>query len=242
MRIVFSIILLVWASAVSAAQVTVFAAASLKPALDPIAADFEAETGHRVRVSYAATSLLARQIEQGAPADVFLSANTAWSDVLFGADLIDAPISFAGNRLVVVGKDIAPFDPSRLSNWQDRLGTGRVAIGFPQAVPVGIYAREALENLEIWDDLQSQTVPTDNARSTLVLAERGEVPLAIVYASDATSSQQVSVVARFDAALHAPIIYQAGTVKRGDDHGFIGFLASATAQTHLRAAGFEAAP
>lgn len=233
---------MIWAGAAQAAQVTVFAAASLKPAIDPIAEAFEAATGHSVFVSYAATSLLARQIQQGAPADVFLSANTAWSDVLDGTGHVADAQVFARNRLVVVGAQAVAFDPYDAQAWTQQLGAGRLALGFLDAVPVGIYAREALDNLRVWDDLAARIVEADNARAALVLAERGEVPLAVVYATDAQSSEKVHVAAQIPADVHAQVAYVAARVSGGQDHGFVQFLLSPAAQDALLAAGFEAAP
>lgn len=216
--------------AVRAAEVTVFAAASLKTALDEVAAGWQAATGHRAVLSYAASSTLARQIEAGAPADVYISANTDWMDHLARRGLIAtasriAPLS---NRLVLIAPgDSAPnltLGPAVV----ERLEGGRLAMALVEAVPVGIYGRAALENLGLWDALAPHVAQTDNARTALALVARGEAPLGVVYATDAGASDAVSIVAHLPASAHPPIRYAMAAVAEGDDLRASEFLNYAT--------------
>ncbi|GHF49316.1 molybdate ABC transporter substrate-binding protein [Seohaeicola zhoushanensis] len=198
-------------------EVTVFAAASLKTALDEIAA----QGGTPVRLVYGGSSALARQIQQGAPAQLFISANTDWMDVLEADGLIvaESRIDLLTNRLVLV----APADSDvavTLAPGVDltaALGPeGRIAMALTESVPAGIYGKAALSALGIWDSLAERTAQADNVRAALNLVALGETPLGIVYATDAVAEPRVKVVATFDASLHAPIVYPAAIVTEGD--------------------------
>ena len=194
----------------AAPDVLVFAAASLKTALDDVALQWQAKTGAKPTVSYAATSTLARQILRGAPADVFLSANREWMDVLEKDGLIrrETRRNLVGNRLVLVG-----HGPSlarvRLVNLPARLDDGRLAMALVDAVPAGIYGRQALKALGIWNSVAPRVVQADNVRAALAFVARGEAPFGIVYATDAGASAKVSVVASFPPSSHRPIVYPA---------------------------------
>ena len=222
--------------------VTVFAAASTAPALTEIAVQLEAESGVEVRLVFASSGVLARQIASGAPADLFISANRRWMDWVVERGLIDgAPIPLFGNRLVV----IQPVDARETLALDDslpaRLGDGRLAIGDPAHVPAGIYAKEALESLRLWRQLEHSAVFLPNVRAALLLVERGEAAAGIVYASDAAISGKVRVAATFPPESHAPIVYPAGIVADARTDGaraFRRYLRWPEAQVVFRRHGF----
>ena len=178
-----------WAGPAAAERAVILAAASSAHAIDEVIGLFEAGPEDRVVASYAGTSALARQIESGAPADIFLAANTAWMDHVEALGLIEpgSRQPLAGNRLVfVTGKsDMAPFEPSPSLDFGALLAGGRLAIGNPDHVPAGIYARQALETLGLWPEAKDRLAPTADVRAALALVARGEAPLGIVYATDA---------------------------------------------------------
>lgn len=198
----------------------VFAAASLQGSMDEAAAAYEATGTARVRVSYAASSALARQIEQGAPADVFVSADGDWMDWLAERELIDAASrrELLGNKLVLIAPTDAGHAQVDLEDGRDllaRLGDGRMALAMTGSVPAGKYARHAFTSLGMWDELAGRTAETDNVRAALMLVARGEAPLGVVYASDARAEPGVQVLASFPAASHPPIVYPVATVAAG---------------------------
>lgn len=212
---------LVFALAATAAAedsaVTVFAAASLKSALDEIAAS----GGPALRLVYGGSSALARQIEQGAPAQVFMSANPDWMDVLDRAGLLAAGSrrDLLTNRLVLIAP--AASDVSlTLAAGADLAGAlgpdGRLAMGLTEAVPAGIYGKAALSALGLWESVANRTAQTDDVLAALHLVALGEVPLGIVYATDAADEPRVRVVATFDAALHPPIVYPIAILAEGE--------------------------
>jgi len=197
---------------------TVFAAASLRNVMDAVLKAY-AEAGHAPAVaSYAASSTLARQIEQGAPADLFASADLDWMDYLQTRGLIrpETRINLLGNSLVV----IAPATSTLTAVTIDRAGLekalgpeGKLVTGDPKAVPVGRYARQALEHLHLWSALEARIASADNVRSALAFVARGEAPLGIVYATDAAVEPKVKVVATFPEGSHPPIIYPVALTK-----------------------------
>jgi molybdate transport system substrate-binding protein len=194
------------------APLTVFAAASLKESLDEAATAYERGGGAAVRVSYAASSALARQIEQGAPADVFVSADLDWMDALQKQKLID-PASrrnLLGNTLVLVAPKESKVQVA-LKPGLDLaalLGAdGRLALALTNSVPAGKYAKQSLVKLGAWDGVKSRTAEAENVRAALLLVARGEAPLGIVYGSDALAEPTVRVVGTFPADTHAPIVY-----------------------------------
>ena len=196
----------VWA----APEVLVFAAASLKTALDDVAQGWHAKTGAKPTLSYAASSTLARQILRGAPADIFVSANRDWMDALEKDGLIrrETRRDLLGNRLVLIGH--GPNRPSmKIGELPDRLGDGRLAMALVNAVPAGIYGRQALKAIGIWDRVAGRVVQADNVRAALAFVARGEAPFGIVYATDAAASDRVSAVAAFPPGSHRPIVYPA---------------------------------
>jgi molybdate transport system substrate-binding protein len=232
-----------------AEPLTVFAAASLKNAFDAIGAAFRQETGVDVVVSYAGTSVLARQIEQGAPADVFASANDAWTQYLVDRGGIEPGSTqvIAGNALVLIAPATTAFDaPPDFTSADDLLAIlgedGRLAVALVDAVPAGIYAREAMEHLGLWEVLEPRLAQADNARAALRLVALGEAPLGIVYASDARADGEVSVAAPIPPQSHSVIRYTASRVAHSANssaEGFLTFLVSPAAQALLVEAGFE---
>ena len=191
-----------------AGPLVIFAAASLQGPLDEAVAGWAAETGGEAVVSYAGTSALARQIDAGAPADIFISASADWMDWLEGAGGInpESRVDLLGNALVVGGHG-DPIDP--LDELPARLGEGRIALALTNSVPAGIYARTALEALGLWGPLVARVVETDNVRAALTLADLGEAEMAIVYRSDATAAPDLAILATFPEAAHPPIVYPA---------------------------------
>jgi molybdate transport system substrate-binding protein len=225
-------------------ELLVFAAASLTDVLGELAPAFEKSSKVAVKLSFAASSVLARQIEAGGEADVFVSADQEWMDYLLARNLIDTASrrDLVGNRLVL----IAPAD-SKLElriapgfGLATALGKGRLSTGDPDTVPVGRYARSALTNLGVWDELQDRLVRADNVRSALLFVARGEVPLGIVYATDAVVDRDVRIVDTFPANTHAPITYPAASIRGANPAAaaFLEFLASEPARPTWRKFGF----
>ncbi len=227
----------VWIGPVWAGQVTVFAAASLKTALDEIAETYEAATGQEIALSFAGSSVLARQIQLGAPADLFVSANEAWMDVLAADGVIktESRVDIVGNRLVLVGHRAA--EPAEIGAG---LAEGRVAMALVDAVPAGVYGKAALQAMGLWDVVAPRVVQADNVRAALAFVALGEVPLGIVYATDAAVDPRVSVIATFPAQTHPPIRYPAAltTGARPEAADFLVYLTGAEARTIFDRLGF----
>jgi len=233
------------ASAQSGQPLTVFAAASLKESLDEAARRYQDATGVTVRVSYAASSTLARQLEQGAPAGVFISADLEWMDHVQQRDLL-APGSrrdLLGNQLVLIAPAGNPVrvDLERSGALALALGDKRLAVGQTASVPAGKYAREALEHLGHWDGVRGRLAESDSVRAALMLVSRAEAPLGIVYASDAKADPKVRVVATFPASSHAPIVYPVAALKKGgaQAEAFVAWLASPAAKPIFVERGFS---
>lgn len=204
-------------------QLTVFAAASLTDALRNIAQEWQRRGHPAPRLSFAASSALARQIEQGAPADIFMSADEPWMDYLQERNLIvnATRVSPIGNSLVLVAPANAarPVTLARDTNLAAMLGVqGRIATGDPAHVPVGRYAQAALTWMGQWDALAPRLARADSVRSALLLVERGEAPLGIVYATDAAISQGVRAVGTFPAESHTPITYPFALTRRAENN------------------------
>jgi molybdate transport system substrate-binding protein len=202
---------LVFAKTAAADAITVFAAASLKDALDENAKAYPLRAGDRIVLSYAASPALAKQIEAGAPADLFVSADLDWMDYLDRRGLIKPATrrNLLKNRLALiapadskVSANIAPGFPLRAL-----LGDGRLAMANPDAVPAGKYGKASLEALGVWKDVQSRVASAENVRAALVLVSRGEAPLGIVYRTDAAADSKVRVVGLFPENSHPPIVY-----------------------------------
>jgi molybdate transport system substrate-binding protein len=227
--------------------VTVFAAASLKNAFEDAAAAFTAETRVPLRFSFAASSQLARQIEQGAPADLFASADQEWMDYLAERRLIKAEtrLPLLGNRLVLVapadGPDVVALDAAALAA---ALGDGRLVTGEVTSVPVGRYAKAALEKLGLWAQVQPRLAMADNVRAALAFVARGEARLGIVYATDAAAEPKVKVVATFPAESHPAIVYPVAVTATGRPEAgrFIAFLRGPAAAAIFARHGFSVLP
>lgn len=204
------------------ATVTVFAAASLAEAVKELAQRYERETGRSLRLSFASSSTLARQIENGAPADIFLSADEEWMSYLDERQLVARGtwVHPIGNRLVLIAPadKFADIDLTKPLSVKSALGEdGRLAVGDPAHVPAGRYAKQALEHYELWALAEPRLARAENVRAALALVERGEAPLGIVYSTDARASKQVRVLAEFPAESHEPIRYSFAAITRRDD-------------------------
>ncbi len=236
-----------WAQKTEVGEITVFAAASLKNALDAAAADYLTKSGKKVVASYAASSALAKQIEQGAPADIFISADLAWMDYVAKANLIkpDTRANLLGNRLVVVApaSSTAKLDIAEGFALADALGAdGKLAVGDVQAVPAGKYAKAALETLKVWPTVENRLAQAENVRAALTLVSRGEAPLGIVYETDASADKGVKIVGVFPESSHPPIIYPLAVLSGAKDAtaagDFVAYLKSAEAAPVFEKQGF----
>lgn len=228
-----------------AAEVTVFAAASLREALTEAAAGWEAETGHAAVISFAGSSALARQIMAGAPAELFVSASSAWMDAVEAAGAMDAGsrVDLASNSLVVIGgAGAAPvaLDGAALTA---ALGGGRLAMALVDAVPAGQYGRAALETLGLWEAMAPHVAQADNVRAALALVATGAAPLGIVYATDAAAEPRVSVVAELPEETHPRIVYPAARVAGAGAAAadLLEYLAGPEGQAAFARHGFRAA-
>jgi len=226
-------------------RVTVFAAASLKNALDAVNAAWETETGNRATISYAASSALAKQIEAGAPADLFVSADLDWMGYLASKQLIntDTQVQLLGNRIVLIAPAdstteavIAPgFDLAALLNG------GRLAMGNVASVPAGKYGKAALDSLGVWASVSDHVAQAENVRAALALVATGEAPLGIVYETDAAAEPKVRIVGVFPQVSHPPIIYPAAQTADSQSQraaDFLAFLQSAQAKKLFEEQGF----
>lgn len=230
-----------------APKVTVFAAASLTNALQDIGKTYQDTHKTEVVSSFASSSTLARQIEAGAPADIFISADQKWMDYAADKDTIkpETRIPLLENTLVVVAPKQSPQADiviNRDTDWQALLKGGRLAVGDPEHVPAGLYAKEALENLGAWSTLSSKLAPADNVRNALALVERDETPLGIVYGSDAVASKGVKVVGTFPADSHQKVEYPMAIIKGHDNpavNGFYQYLQGPEAKKIFEQYGFS---
>jgi molybdate transport system substrate-binding protein len=226
-------------------KVTVFAAASLTESLKQVAEVYRARTGKTVILSFGASSTLARQIEQGAAADIFLSADTDWMDYLAkGGHVAGASRKdLLGNRLVLIAAPDAGPAP-RIApgfNLASALGKGRLALADPASVPAGKYGKAALTALGVWDSIAARTVNAENVRVALEYVARGEAPYGIVYATDARGAPQVKIAGVFPENSHAPIVYPVAltATASADAKTFLAFLSGAEARVLFEKAGFS---
>lgn len=230
---------------VRAETVTVFAAASLKTALDAVATAYAAQGGDRMILSAAGSSALARQIQMGAPAQIFVSANPGWMDLLEREGLL-APgtrTDLLTNRLVLIAPadSLLELDLGPGTDLAAALDGDRLAMALAEAVPAGLYAKAALQSLGLWDSVRDRTAQTDNVRAALRLVALGEAPLGIVYATDARAEPRVRVVASFPADSHPPILYPVAILAEGDGapaRRLLDFLTGARARAIFREHGF----
>jgi len=226
-------------------SITVFAAASMKNALDDINAAFTMRTGIKVVASYAASSALMKQIEEGAPADVFASADLEWMDYGSQKKVIkdDTRVNLLGNRLVLIAPKDSKLNEITIGpgfSLAQLAGDDRIATGDVRAVPVGKYAKAALEKLGLWDAAVSKFAMTENVRAALTLVARGEAPFGIVYATDAKVEPRVKVIGTFPADSHPEIVYPvAATVTaKPEADTYLRYLHSAAAKTVFEQYGF----
>ncbi len=225
-------------------SVIVFAAASLTNVLQELGDNFTKETSIPLKFSFAASSTLARQIENGAPADVFFSADLEWMDYLQNRKLIQVPTrhDLLGNRLVLV----APVDSALALKIAPNfplaavLGNGRLATGDPDGVPVGRYAREALTKLGVWNAVAPRLVRAENVRSALAFIDRGEAPLGIVYATDALADKKIRVIDVFPDDTHLPITYPIALtiMAKSDAAKFVAYVRGPSGNAAFRKYGF----
>ncbi len=232
--------------AAAAEKITVFAAASLTNALQDIATQYQKKSGVEVVSSFASSSVLARQIDQGAPADLFISADQQWMD-----DVVAKKSVVSSTRYTLLGNDLVLIAPTSdaakavtldsKTDWKSLLKGERLAVGDPDHVPAGIYAKEALQKLGAWDALSPQLAPANNVRAALALVERNETPYGIVYGSDAVASQKVQVVGRFPEDSHKPVEYPMAIVKEHQNatvEAFYNYLQGPDAAAVFKQYGF----
>ncbi|WP_390903570.1 molybdate ABC transporter substrate-binding protein [Vibrio paucivorans] len=233
-------------TASAAERVMVYAASSMTNALQDVAKRYQLQHDVKVVLSFASSSTLARQISQGAPSDIYLSANQKWMDYLVDNRVVELSNTTAllGNQLVLIAPQDSSIDEVLLdANWgvSDALAGSRLAIGDPAHVPVGIYTKQSLESLQLWSKAKSHLAQTNNVRGALALVERGEAPLGVVYATDAQIATGVKVVATFPTESHSPIAYPLALVNPRSDaaQSFYDYLQSEQAAAIFRSYGFE---
>lgn len=226
-------------------SITVFAAASMKNALDDINAAFLKSHGIKVTASYAASSALARQIEQGAPADIFVSADLDWMDYSAAKKTVrdDTRVNLLGNRLVLIAPKDSKVASVTIGSNVDLarlIGDGRIATGEVNSVPAGKYARAALTTLGLWATVEKKFAMTDNVRAALALVARGEAVLGIVYETDAKVEPNVTIVGAFPADSHPPIVYPVAATAnaRPEANAYLAFLRSGIAKAVFEQYGF----
>jgi molybdate transport system substrate-binding protein len=233
------------AAAAQTKTVTAFAAASMKNALDEADAAYTAKTGVKIVASYAASSVLAKQLEQAAPADVFVSADTAWMDYAIQKKAINEAtrVNLLGNKIVLIAPKDSKIDKVDIKQGFDLAklaGDGKIATGDVTSVPVGKYAKAALEKLGSWEAAQPKFAMAENVRAALTLVSRGEAVLGIVYETDAKVDPGVKIVGAFPESSHPPIIYPvaATATANADTAAYLAFLRSSTAKAIFEKYGF----
>jgi molybdate transport system substrate-binding protein len=233
--------------AAPASDVLVFAAASLQTALDALTAPAERATGVHMRISYAASSALARQLESGAPADLFVSADVDWMNEVATRHLVraDTRADLVGNELVLIRATSASGSALKIGPGfplAAALGANRLALADPAAVPAGKYAKAALTSLGVWASVADRIAAAEDVRAALRLVSRGEAPLGIVYRSDAVADSSVVVVDTFPASTHPPIVYPVAVMAAAPNHAgavaIEAYLRSAAAAAVFRDQGF----
>ena len=224
-------------------DVVVFAAASLKNALDAINAQWQKETGKKATISYASSPALAKQIEQGAPAQMFISADLDWMDYVAQKNLIkpDTRSNLLGNRIVLIApKDKAqPIEIKAGFDLAKVIGDGRLSMANVDSVPAGKYGKAALEKLGVWASVSSKIAQAENVRAALLLVSRGEAPAGIVYQTDAAADANVKIIGTFPEDTHPPIIYPialTASATHPDAAAFLGVYQVGQGQAALRSA------
>ena len=243
-RAICLVLLAVAASAHAQDRLVVLAAASLKNALDEVAAAYASPQDTRPRIAYGASSALARQIESGAPADVFISADLDWMDYVEKKGLL-APgtrRNLLGNRLVLISpaRDPVKLQPAPGFPIARALGSGRIALADPKSVPAGKYAKAAFEKLGVWDQISSRVAAAENVRAALAFVARGEAPLGVVYQTDAAVEPGIAIAGVFPGDTHPPIVYPVAALKGAGSSAaaFLEFLSSAQARRIFVKYGF----
>jgi len=226
-------------------ELVVFAAASLKNALDAINAQWQKETGKKALISYGASPTLAKQIEQAAPAQMFISADLDWMDYLAQRNLIkpETRSNLLGNRIVLIAHNdkAQPIDIKPGFDLAKALGDGRLSMANVDSVPAGKYGKAALEKLGVWSSVSGKLAQAENVRAALLLVSRGEAPLGIVYQTDAAADPNVKIVGKFPDDTHPPIIYPIALTAHGnhpDATAFLDYIKSAKAKPLFEAQGF----
>jgi molybdate transport system substrate-binding protein len=246
LALIAGLVLLAPARLAAQETIVVFAAASLKNAIDDINAAFSKRAGLKVAASYAASSALTRQIEHGAPADIFISADRDWMDYAQQKQLIrpDTRADLLGNRLVLIAHKNSKIPEIAIGEDFDiaaLAGDGRIAIGDPRAVPAGKYAKQALEKLGAWPKAAPKLAMTENVRAALAFVARGEAPLGIVYETDARIEPQVKIIGRFPESSHSPIVYPIAMTIRAtlSALSYLDFLRTNDVRTIFETYGFS---
>lgn len=234
-------------STIAQEQITIYAAASLKNALDDTNAAFTRATGVTVVASYEASSALAKQIEQGAPADVFISADLRWMDYVAERKLIkpDTRVNLLGNKLVLIAPANSKLDHVTIAQGFDLAklaGDGRIAVADVKAVPAGLYAKAALEKLGAWTAAEPKLAQAENVRATLAFVARGEVPVGLVYETDAKVEPKVKIVGTFPDGSYPPVTYPVAATaisKKPNLDRYLSFLRSSAAKAIFEKYGFS---
>jgi molybdate transport system substrate-binding protein len=245
--LIFFVFLLMIANSFAEEKLTVFAAASLTNALTEVDAQYENATGVKVIHSFAASSALAKQIENGAPADVYISADLKWMNYLQDKSLINKTTrkNLLGNTLVLISPKGKSFDVKFDNNFDlSKTFDGRLCTGDVESVPIGIYAKEALTNLGWWKDLKSRLVGTQDVRGALAFVERGECLAGIVYETDAKASSKVDLVGVFPEASHSAVVYPVAAIASAKDitYSYLTYLQSKDALNVFKKYGFNINP
>ncbi|EJG1029365.1 molybdate ABC transporter substrate-binding protein [Vibrio parahaemolyticus] len=229
----------------AATDLKVYAASSMTNAIDEIAQDFKEKYDVTVTPVYGGSSSIARQIINGAPADVFISANTKWMDYLVDEGVIDGDnvTNLVRNSLVLIApqsSSLAVFNFADAKAWEAALNGSRLALGNPMSVPAGMYAKESLTTLGVWKEIQTKVAPAKNVRLALALVERGEAPLGVVYKTDAQLTSKVKIVGEFASDTHAAIVYPAAVVSDStESRQFFQYLKSEDAKRVFAHYGFQ---
>ncbi len=231
---------------VSAEKLNVYAASSMTNAIEELVETYSISSGIKVVSVFGGSASIARQIEYGAPVDVFISANTLWVDYLIEKKVIDEALitNIASNSLVIIQNNALlteeEFELDSDDDWLRLLNQGRLAIGNSQSVPVGMYAKQALENLGVWHSVLNSLAPVNNVRQVLALVERGETPIGIVYKTDGLQSDKVRMIAEVDASLHQRIVYPLVIVNKSKASvDFSAFVKSEQGKAILQRYGFD---
>lgn len=233
----------------AAARLLVFAAASLKNALDDIAPEYRNQAKREIVFSYGASPALARQIEAGAPADIFISADRDWMDYLADKQLIKPATrsNLLSNAIVLIAPSGSTLSLAITPNFPlaESLGDGRLAMADPASVPAGKYGKASLETLGVWPSVAARIAPAENVRAALLLVARGETPLGIVYRTDAAAEPGIRIVGTFPDESHPPIIYPVAVTASSSDPGaadFVAYLRSPSAKAAFAKQGFTVLP